>query len=163
MISKFLLKCIKWFSTLIRLRICVFTQLKCLKKQLKFIGWRNKKQWKSSIPKGKNTGAYRPISLLGGETSVRRMVPDSIKIREPVLVMEEKNKYSLHEFPKFDWLTIIALLVSSQGYCRFRLFWKNAEIGYFRRLKLFPFQGLTRVHFSLFSENNGFLNIYMLR
>ena len=53
--------------------------------------------------------------------------------------------------------------LSSQGYCRFRLFWKYAEIGYFGRLKLFPFQGLTRVHFSLFSENNGFLNIYMLK
>ena len=49
------------------------------------------------------------------------------------------------------------------NYCRFRLFWKYAEIGYFGRLKLFPFQGLTRVQFSLFSENNGFLNIYMLK
>ena len=38
-----------------------------------------------------------------------------------------------------------------------------AEIGYFGRLKLFPFQDLTRVHFSLFSENNGLLNIYMLK
>ena len=54
-------------------------------------------------------------------------------------------------------------ILNSQGYCRFRLFWKYAEIGYFGRLKLFPFQGLTRVHFSLFSENNGFLNIYMLK
>ena len=53
--------------------------------------------------------------------------------------------------------------VISQGYYRFRLFWKYAEIGYFVRLKLFPFQGLTRVHFSLFSENNGFLNIYMFK
>ena len=70
------------FSTLIRLRICVFTQLKCLKKQLKFIGLRNKKQLKSSIRKGKNTGAYRLISLLGGEKSTRRLVPGSIKIRE---------------------------------------------------------------------------------
>ena len=69
-------------STLIRLRICVFTQLKCLKKQLKFIGLRNKKQLKSSIRKGKNTGAYRLISLLGGEKSTRRLVPGSIKIRE---------------------------------------------------------------------------------
>ena len=69
-------------STLIRLRICVFTQLKCLKKQLKFIGLRNKKQLKSSIRKGKNTGAYRHISLLGGEKSTRRLVPGSIKIRE---------------------------------------------------------------------------------
>ena len=51
----------------------------------------------------------------------------------------------------------------SQGYCRFRLFWKYAEIRYFGRLKLFPFLGLTGVHFSLFSENNGFLNIYMLK
>ena len=56
------------------------------------------------------------------------------------------------------WADII-----SQGYCRFRLFSKYAEIGYFGRLKLFPFQGLTRVHFSLFSENNGFLNIYILK
>ena len=38
-------------STLVRLCICVFTQLKCLKKQLKFIGLRNKKQLKSSIRK----------------------------------------------------------------------------------------------------------------
>ena len=52
---------------------------------------------------------------------------------------------------------------ASQGYCRFRLFWKYAEIGYFGRLKLFSFQCLTRVHFYLFSENNGFLNIYMLK
>ena len=37
-------------STLIRLRICVFTQLKWLKKQLKFTGSRNKKQLKSLIP-----------------------------------------------------------------------------------------------------------------
>ena len=51
----------------------------------------------------------------------------------------------------------------SQGYNRFRLFWKYAEIGYFGRLKLFPFHCLTRVHFSLFSENNGLLNIYMLK
>ena len=69
-------------STLIRLRICVFTQLKYLKKQLKFIGLRSKKQLKSSIRKGKNTGAYRFISLLGGEKSTRRLVPGSIKIRE---------------------------------------------------------------------------------
>ena len=69
-------------STLIRLRIFVFTQLKCLKKQLKFIGLRNKKQLKSSIRKGKNTSAYRLISLLGGEKSTRRLVPGSIKIRE---------------------------------------------------------------------------------
>ena len=41
-------------------------------------------------------------------TSQRRNVrapngswPD--KIREPLLVTEEKNKYSPHEFPKFDW------------------------------------------------------------
>ena len=54
-------------------------------------------------------------------------------------------------------------VINSQGYCRFRLFWKYAEIGYFGRLILFPFEGLTRVHFSLFSENNGFLNIYMLK
>ena len=73
----------KWTnSTLIRLRICVFTQLKCMKKQLKFIGSRNKKQLKSSIRKGKNTGAYRLISLLGGEKSTRRLVPGSIKIRK---------------------------------------------------------------------------------
>ena len=71
-----------FINTLIRLRICVFTQLKCLKKQLKFIGLRNKKQLKSSIRKGKNTGAYRLISLLGGEKSTRRLVPESIKIRE---------------------------------------------------------------------------------
>ena len=69
-------------STLIRLRICVFTQLKCMKKQLKFIGLRNKKQLKLSIRKGKNTGAYRLISLLGGEKSTHRLVPGSIKIRE---------------------------------------------------------------------------------
>ena len=68
----------------------------------KFIGRRNKKQWKSSILKGKNTGAYRLISLLGGEMSACRMVPGSIKIREPVLVTDEKNNYSPHEFPKFD-------------------------------------------------------------
>ena len=55
------------------------------------------------------------------------------------------------------------VIINSQGYCRFRLFWKYAEIGYFGRLKLFPFHGLTRVHFSLFSENNGLLNIYMLK
>ena len=54
-------------------------------------------------------------------------------------------------------------IFTSKGYCRFRLFWKYAEIGYFGRLKLFPFQDLTRVHFSLFSENNGLLNIYMLK
>ena len=59
--------------------------------------------------------------------------------------------------------SVLISMVNSQGYCRFRLFWKYAEIGYFERLKLFPFQGLTRVHFSLFSENNGFLNIYMLK
>ena len=51
----------------------------------------------------------------------------------------------------------------SQDYSRYRLFWKYAEIGYFGRLKLFPFHGLTRVHFSLFSENNGLLNIFMLK
>ena len=53
--------------------------------------------------------------------------------------------------------------VNSQDYSRYRLFWKYAEIGYFGRLKLFPFHGLTRVHFSLFSENNGLLNIFMLK
>ena len=52
---------------------------------------------------------------------------------------------------------------TSQDYSRYRLFWKYAEIGYFGRLKLFPFYGLTRVHFSLFSENNGLLNIFMLK
>ena len=103
-------------STLIRLRICVFTQLKCLKKQLEITGWRNKKQWKSSIHKGKNTSAYRLISLLGDETSARRMVPGSIKRREPVLVTDEENKYSPHEFPKFDWLALIALPVSDNDW-----------------------------------------------
>ena len=44
------------------------------------------------------------------------MVPDLIKIREPVLVIEEKNKYSLHEFPKFDWLTMIALPVGDNDW-----------------------------------------------
>ena len=34
---------------------------------------------------------------------------------------------------------------------------------HFGRLKLLPFQDLTRVHFSLFSENNGLLNICMLK
>ena len=63
----------------------------------------------------------------------------------------------------FQMKKLNIFLIFSQGYCRFRLFWKYAEIGYFGRLKLFPFQGLTRVHFSLFSENNGFLNIYMLK
>ena len=58
---------------------------------------------------------------------------------------------------------LIFLLLISQGYNRSRLFWKYAEIAYFGRLKLFPFHGLTRVHFSLFSENNGLLNIYMLK
>ena len=58
---------------------------------------------------------------------------------------------------------LILFHIISQGYCKFRLFLKYAEIGYFGRLKLFPFQGLTRVHFSLFSENNGLLNIYMLK
>ena len=51
--------------------------------------------------------------------------------------------------------------IGSQDYNRFRLFWKYAEIGYFGRLKLFPLHSLTRVHFSLFSQNNGLLNIYM--
>ena len=68
-------------------------------KKAKFIGWRNKKQWKLSIPKGKITDAYRLISLLDGETSAPGMVPGSIKIREPVLVTEEKNKYSPINFP----------------------------------------------------------------
>ena len=71
-----------------------------------------KKQWKLSIRKGKNTGAYRLISLLSDETSARRMVPGSIKIREPVLVTDKKNNYSPHEFSKFDWLKMIALPVS---------------------------------------------------
>ena len=75
-------------STLIRLRICVSTQLKCLKKQLKFIGLLNKKQLKSSIRKGKNTGAYGLISLLGGEKSTRRLVPGSLKIRETAEIPE---------------------------------------------------------------------------
>ena len=42
------------FSTLIRLRICVFTQLKWLKKQLKFTRSGNKKQLKSLIAIEKN-------------------------------------------------------------------------------------------------------------
>ena len=53
------------FSTLIRLRICVFTQLKWLKKQLKFTGSRNKKQLKSLIPNRRKSRAYRVSSLLG--------------------------------------------------------------------------------------------------
>ena len=70
----------------------------------------------------------------------------------------EKNKTTTTYFCMY-----IVGTVFSQGYCRFRLFWKYAEIGYFGRLKLFPFQGLTSVHFSIFSENNGFLNIYMFK
>ena len=64
---------------------------------------------------------------------------------------------------KMLWMSSLSASMNSQGYCRFRIFSKYEEIGYFGRLKLFPFQGLTRVHFSLFSENNGFLNIYMLK
>ena len=45
---------------------------------------------------------YLSATMLGGETSTRQMVPGSIKIREPILVTNEKNKYSPHEFPKFD-------------------------------------------------------------
>ena len=65
----------------------------------------------------------------------------------------------------FDWLSgrQKGSIFVSQGYNRYRLFWKYAEIGYFGRLKLFPFHRLTRVHFSLFSENNGLLNIFMLK
>ena len=50
-------------STLIRLRICLFTQLKWLKKQLKFTGSRNKKQLKSLI--GNRMIGNRRKSLLG--------------------------------------------------------------------------------------------------
>ena len=64
----------------------------------------------------KKKSAYWDISLLGDETSARQIVPGSIKIREPVLVTDEKNKYSPHEFPKFDWLTIIALPVSDNDW-----------------------------------------------
>ena len=60
---------------------------------MKFNGLRYKKQLKSSIRKGKNTGAYRLISLLGGEKSTRRLVPGSIKIRETA-----ENQYWF--FPK---------------------------------------------------------------
>ena len=63
-------------STLIRLRICVFTQLKWLKKQLKFTGLRSKKQLKSLIRNRRKSqekipcnrrksSAYRVLSLLG--------------------------------------------------------------------------------------------------
>ena len=78
-----------------------------MKKQLNFIGWRNKKQLKSS-------GAYRLISLLGSETSECRMVPGLI--REPVLVTDEKNKYNQHEFPNFDWFTMIALSIGDNDW-----------------------------------------------
>ena len=75
-------------------------------------------------------------------------------------ITENKTKVLRLTFAFFFYFSLF--LSISQGYCTFRLFWKYAEIGYFGRLKLFPFQGLTRVHFSLFSENNGLLNIYML-
>ena len=32
------------------------------------------------------------------------------------MVMDEKSKYSLHKFPKFDWLTIIALPLSDNDW-----------------------------------------------
>ena len=52
-------------STLIRLRIYVLTQLKWLKKQLKFTRSRNKKQLKPLIRNREKSGAYRVLSLLG--------------------------------------------------------------------------------------------------
>ena len=64
----------------------------------------------------KNTGAYRLISLFCSKTSARQMVPGSIKIREPVVVTDEKNKYSPHELSKFDWFTIIALPVGANDW-----------------------------------------------
>ena len=45
-----------------------------------------------------------------------RTVPGLIEIREPVLVAEVESKYSPHEFPRSDWLTMIALLVGDNNW-----------------------------------------------
>ena len=43
--------------------------------------------------------------------TANRIVPGLIEIRESVLVADVESKFSSHEFPRSDWLTMIALPV----------------------------------------------------
>ena len=107
------------------------------------------------------TSAFMKVGLLFRDTDDAFRMGDGNRLLR-IAKFELLHFHQGHHIKYRLWMWRV-LAYYSQGYNRFRLFWKYAEIGYFGRLKLFPFQGLTRVHFSLFSENNGLLNIYMLK
>ena len=48
--------------------------------------------------------------------SARKMVPGSIKITEPILVTNEKNKYRPHEFPKLSQDMALLCIVDHKRY-----------------------------------------------